>query len=310
MNFKNLTIIIPPHNRHDYLDRILEYLAGYEFDIIISDSSEKQYIFKKDYSQVRYYHYPNQSFSQKIDQTLQFVNTKYCMLMAEDDFYVPETIHSCISFLESNEAYSSCQGWYTRFSGGKKKSIFIKLMYLNIFNRDIKSNDALERIRLLLRSYIQLFYSVHKTDNLKQTFQFSNENKISNMFVIELLIALISISNGKHKVINQFYGAREFIPSSVGNTGVNFHTFASSEIYIKDYKMFLTKLSQYVATKTGNNVNIVQNSIEHSINYYLKNTKLNIFQKIKQKFLYYIKAIFLNKTRYRKQWSIMKNYLK
>jgi hypothetical protein len=183
-------------------------------------------------------------------------------------------------------------------------------MYLNIFNRDIKSNDALERIRLLLRSYIQLFYSVHKTDNLKQTFQFSNENKISNMFVIELLIALISISNGKHKVINQFYGAREFIPSSVGNTGVNFHTFASSEIYIKDYKMFLTKLSQYVATKTGNNVNIVQNSIEHSINYYLKNTKLNIFQKIKQKFLYYIKAIFLNKTRYRKQWSIMKNYLK
>ena len=97
------TIVIPTFNRLKYLRRILSYYNGFEenYNIIVADSSSSknkklnnksvlifsnldiQYIDK----------YPSKiEPNHKINDTLNYINTKYSVFCADDDFIIPKSI--------------------------------------------------------------------------------------------------------------------------------------------------------------------------------------------------------------------------
>ncbi len=113
---RDLTVIIPPHNRHVYLKRALDYYSDLDIKILIGDSSDTEYPEKdKLNDNVQYFFLKGLSFADKICELIKKVDTKYTLIIAEDDFYVVDSIRKCTDFLNSNPDYSSCQGNYTLF---------------------------------------------------------------------------------------------------------------------------------------------------------------------------------------------------
>lgn len=238
-----VTIIIPPHNRHNHLTRVLDYLSPYEVAIIIADSTKSPYIDVNNLmsDSINYLHLPNTSFTEKINSVLLLVNTPYTLLLAEDDFCVIDNLIRCISFLELNKDYSSCQGSYTKF-WYENTNLKTKHTYKLADNRDINLTNGLDRAMMHFGSYFQLFYALHRTYYMKELFDFSFRTGITNMFAIEFLIAAKAIGEGKHKVLPLYFGSREVIANSVGRSEDNFMKFVKHTDYDVQYRAFLNYL--------------------------------------------------------------------
>lgn len=236
--FDELSIIIPPHNRHHHLQRLLDFLIGLPCRIYICDSSDTIYFnAHKVQKNVDYSHFPGSSFSEKIDLTLNKINTKYTLLYAEDDFYCKNGIKNCIEFLNLNHDYYSCQGNYKKFWIENNK-MRMKDTYAISFEKDIHDSIAKDRIINFFSEYFQLFYAVHRTETLKDLFQYFNKNNITNMFAVEFAIALKALQMGKHKVLNINFGLREVIHNSVGRNKDNYLVFTSDKKYEIQYNAF------------------------------------------------------------------------
>lgn len=234
----DLSIIIPPHNRHNHLLRILDFVKDMPCQIYICDSSDSVFVHgDKLQKNIDYAHYPGSSFSNKINLTLNKVTTQYTLLFAEDDFYCLEGIKACIEYLNEHQDYYSCQGNYKIFWYENSK-IKIKDTYSISFEKDIKHAMPQERLINFFKEYFQLFYAVHRTSTLKDIFQYFNKNGITNMFAVEFAIATKALLLGKHKVLNINYGLREVIYNSVGRNKDNYFVFVSDNKYSIQYKAF------------------------------------------------------------------------
>ena len=215
MMLKKITLIIPTYNRHHYLTRLLEYYKDCKFTIFVADSTKQIYEFKDNYN-INYFHYPDWPPVKKLAKVFQKVETSYVFMCADDDFIIPEAIEKCIDFLENNHDYSSAQGNYVSFK--KNKKILFRLrpsLFQLLKNYDINANTPEERLKQSMSSYMHLFYSVHRVKNLIDIVKLPKQYEIEYFGgFYELTIAMISVINGKHKVLPFFYCAREIQLSS------------------------------------------------------------------------------------------------
>ena len=205
----DLTLVIPTHNRHGYLKRILGYYFDSGLEIIVVDSTSTPFEAATTLT-VQYHHVPNHSYLQKMNLVAGLIKTKYTFICADDDFIVLSSALECVDFLEHNSDYHSVQGHWINFSlkegavSFTPEDHFPSFVGLDI-NNDLPSN----RIKALFESYMFLFYAVHRTVNLKDTFE--NSHKFSDDFagIWEFVLGMFFIMNGKYKTIPVFYGARE-----------------------------------------------------------------------------------------------------
>src|SRR6266853_2116638 len=107
MNWRDkISILIPTHNRHLYLDRLLNYFSPHHLKIFIADSSASPYQSDKFPSAI-YQHLPELSYYQKIWKVLNEIETPYVVLCPDDDFTIPEAMEECVQFLEAHTDYAS-----------------------------------------------------------------------------------------------------------------------------------------------------------------------------------------------------------
>ena len=129
------TVIITSFNRPNILKRNLEFLLSFKENckIIIADSSKNIFsnsslknliinnkILFKNFSEDTF-------FSKKVYEVSKYVNTKYCVLVPDDDFLSLSAVKKCIKFLDKNPTYSSCHGKY--FSHIQKNILGIKKFF-------------------------------------------------------------------------------------------------------------------------------------------------------------------------------------
>lgn len=123
----NFSLVIPTRNRPNRLRRLLDYYDKYGkgFNIIIADSSsnDNKKLNKKSvliFSNLDIHYidkYPSKiEASHKINNALNYVNTKYSVLCADDDFIIPNGINKSVDFLEKNSDFSVAQGKFIAFS--------------------------------------------------------------------------------------------------------------------------------------------------------------------------------------------------
>jgi glycosyltransferase domain-containing protein len=123
----NFSLVIPTRNRPNRLRRLLDYYDKYGkgFNIIIADSSsnDNKKLNKKSvliFSNLDIHYidkYPSKiESSHKINNALNYVNTKYSVLCADDDFIIPNGINKSVDFLEKNSDFSVAQGKFIAFS--------------------------------------------------------------------------------------------------------------------------------------------------------------------------------------------------
>ena len=217
---ENLTIIITSFNRPKCLYRLLSFLLSFKkgFKIIIADSSFPD----QDFSQVKSLDFQNRvnfqrfksdvKVAEKISKSLNFVETEFSVLCAEDDFIIPTSVETCIQFLKKNPDYSSCHGkYYVHSSSEYTRKFGIVFRELSKATVSCEYENPLDRIQFYLDGKIgpqYTFYAVFKTNNLKKTWQ-QTYFYANNWLINEYFPCIISLILGKMKTLPIFYMSRE-----------------------------------------------------------------------------------------------------
>ncbi len=262
--FNKITLIIPTHNRHQYLSRVLDYYNDINLRILVADSSQKEYPFKNGY-EIDYFHYPNYLPQNKLADIIQKVKTPYVFLCADDDFIMPKAIEKCIEFLEKNNDYGSVQGKYVRFYN-KSRNISFEPFYTTYKDYHFDAKSPIERMKQLLSTYIPVFYSIQMTKNLHQGLSFKD---LSNGYLNEIYLALMTVINGKHKVLPFYYGVREKTKYGKRRNYESLESFIKNPNNKEEYELFLNYVSKYISENYDYTFNDSKKYVQEAIDSYL-----------------------------------------
>jgi len=275
------TILIPTYNRPNRLMRLLDYYNKYGkgFNIIVADSSsnENKKLNKKNillFSNLNILHINN--YPSKIEpfrkwsNALNYINTKYSVFCADDDFIIPNGISKSVDFLEKNMDFTIAHGCYLSFylkTNIKREQQFLWIpIYLG---KQINFPEARYRLAFHLSNYqIPTLYAVHRTDLLKMTFKETIKYTDDDGFG-ELLPSMLDLVYGKMKKLDVLYSAREIISGSGGQTGKNFNDFIKDRTYEKKYNKFRECLAKALVSEEDISKEKAQKLIDKAMNKYL-----------------------------------------
>ncbi len=290
---KNCSILIPTFNRPNYLRRLLSYYNkfGENYNIIIADSSsnDNKKLNKKSvliFSNLDIHYidkYPSKiEASHKINNALNYVNTKYCVVCADDDFITPNGINKSVEFLENSQDFSVAQGNYIPFCLGNEDKREVKIRWRSspYLDKSITFPEAESRLASHLSNYqLTTFYAVHRTDLLKmiynETIKYTEDVQFG-----ELLPSMLTLIYGKMKHMNVLYCARERMASSDGNTGKNINDFIKEGTYKKKYTKFRECLVGHLIKKSHLNNDEAEELIDEAMSKYLNKCKSKSFKGI------------------------------
>lgn len=265
----SITLIIPTHNRHAFLARVLDYYKDSDFSIIIVDSSSSSFRNKVP-DNSHYFHWPEKSYFLKIHDALSKVSTPYVFLCADDDFINPSSVKKCINFLNENPDYASAQGHYIDFYNNRIIR-FRPFPFTYIIGLDYNAEKASDRIEQLFKQYMFLHYSVHRIQNLTLTFDLLKDFPAIFGGAGQYFLDIISITNGKHKVLPVFYAAREVLLYSGANTTGSIGVIEEDEKYRLEAGKFYNILASHCGEKDNISEETAENIIRNSYNDYTKN---------------------------------------
>ena len=230
----DLTIILTLKGREDYTPRWLDYhnRAGLPWPVIVGDgapSDANEALFKQaPQLRANYRRYADSdliSFYRKLYDLVAAVPTPYVMLSDNDDFVLPSGVSRSIRFLDANPDYVSCSGailgvYITDSDFAEKDRIFGGVPYKlrSIYNIPVSNEtDAEARTIGLLYDYTPTWYAVHRRDALLKAFSDLVDRKISDVTVMELLVAAELAAIGRQKIDFSYASYLRQLNSSQGS---------------------------------------------------------------------------------------------
>jgi len=288
-----ITILIPTYNRPNRLRRLLDYYNKYGkgLNIIVADSSSneskklnKNIISKFPKLDILYIdkYSPTIGLFHKLSDALNYVNTKYCVVCADDDFITPNGIIKSVNFLENNEDFSVAQGHYISFhfkNEDKREQKF----YWNFpayLDKSITFPEAESRLAFHLSNYqLTTFYAVHRTDLLKVIFKDTVKYTDDGNFG-ELLSSVLALIYGKMKHMDVLYDVRETIIDSDGKTSKSLNDFLKDKTYKKKYNKFRDCLVEHLIKNSQMNSDEAKELIDKAMSVYLKKSYYKSFKRV------------------------------
>ena len=213
---KELTIIIPTHERPIALNRHLNYLKEHynNLNIFILDSSNKV---NKDLKEFKnYFHIRGKNANTKISKILNKIKTKYVVTIGDDDFFIFEGLNNCLKFLNNNHKYDGVHGKYVVHSKIVNHSLFnfykfIEINYPYNFKLKIK-NNFINACNYISGKLPPLNYSVFKSEIFKKVWKISTNTKRESQIFLELIPNLLFYLYANIKCIDTYYISRQSSP--------------------------------------------------------------------------------------------------
>jgi len=267
---EQVTIIIILHNRHANLDRLLEFYENIDLPVFIADSSSAEHVFSKKKDSIKYRYTPGLTYTQKVEQVLNEIDTPYVAMCADDDFIIPGGLYHCVDFLEKNREYSAAQGMILKYHQNTiRHTVRFEMLYTN--DHSLLSMDPLERLKKLFDPYKSLLYGVHRTAILRTAFTGAGK-AFTNLYLNEYMTSVIPVLLGKYKDLPVLYQAREHAEGSDDKTVINLDTIVQDG----QYKAELTGFLNHIVDKTTNAVSVNSSSLKDAVLNALENYALKI----------------------------------
>ena len=302
---EKLTVIIPTYNRINFIKRSHSYWKKTQVNFLICDSSDK---INDDLKNYKNYHYTKEkSFYNKLFKIIKNVNTKYVMIIADDDLACVDTLEKCVSFLEQNNEFVSAQGSFIDFwyDDNNKIDICVRNPSISAIDSNILETDSNLRINKSMNPYMHHVYSIHRKNVLKDALNLSR--KLKNNPAAEINITLFGSIFGKHKMIECLYVCRQVVPISKINftKSENFLEWLNNKKnknYIKEWVNQLSIIHSNINNQSYDDAN---KTIFDTINSFNKK-KLGLKSLSKNIIKFFIPKSFLNYFRhplyYKKSW--------
>jgi len=258
-----ITVVIPTHERQDYLKRSLDYWSRILVNILVADSSKKKNMNVNQFLNTRYIHYPGWGYVNKLIDVLNNVDTEYVVLCADDDYILKDALKKCVIFLDNNGEYITAHGHYCNFrqySPGPLINSTIswspKFPYIS---PSLSNSDPFERLYNHFIRYTPLFYAVSRTVDLRYSWNKAREYGETVGFnytpFFEILPSCIQVVRGKSKRLDALYGVRENIKGSAGQTLLQYHQIFLRPDFQKEYESF-RKILMNELTQIKSDINI------------------------------------------------------
>ena len=304
---ENLTIIIPSNNRPFFLRRSINYWNNYNFPVIVVDGSnetQKKWMDENSNGNIQYL-YKKISFPNRLNSAAKLVKTKYCIVLADDEFYCVSVLKRCINFLESNIEYVAVNGCAIGFFYNFNKLMGAK-QYPEWIKRLRAETDPKERIISHMKDYANpLGVSVTKSDMLKKCAELYANNEFPIFAQWELQMNLIFSFAGKSKTFDElmyFRSMEEDSPSIhhiIKNHIPSFNLrnkidrFWNEPQFEKQKIKFINVMSCLLQTlKPEYSLDYCRNALTRSIELHIKNSLL--IKNKKKDFSSYIKMKIYN----------------
>jgi glycosyltransferase domain-containing protein len=260
---QGITLVIPTHNRHHYLDRSLDYYSLTSIKILVADSTDLPYVPKKEYKNVTYFHLPGLPLTKKIPHVLSLVETPFVVMCADDDFTIPEAISECIQFLIRHNEYTSVLGNCVCYlkSSAASGNVQFAAMYTDRLEYKFSADDHFKRLDDFFKVYRTIFYAVHRTQVISETFNGAGE-VITNLFLNEYNSAIMPVIKGKVAGLQVLMQVREFAENSDDKITRNLDAVFTDEEFKAAYKAFLNFEAVRVAASTGKEVSACRDVLD------------------------------------------------
>ena len=206
---KKLSIVIISKNRHSYLEKQIEYWNKKKnINLIIIDGSTKKLKNKK--KKFYLYFHKRKSFSNRMIFASSLVKTKYVCFLADDDFFLYESLIKNLQFLEKNNKFVACRSEMARMIK-YKKNIYLSLKENNYSPHLLKKSfEKTSLIKYFTNYFPQFFYSICRTKIWKKALKnLTNLNEFEGVYAIEELLFELGMSSlGSIKHNNNLYHVR------------------------------------------------------------------------------------------------------
>lgn len=218
-----LTIVVPTYNRPAFLVRLLRYYeaCGAPCPIRILDSSSDSVEDRRldrllAAAHVTYARYnaatPPLS---KISEGLRQVTTPYAVLWADDDLMVPRALMAGVRFLDEHQDFSAAHGHSGLFQTGTDHGRRVVVGISDYRQRSYTATTASQRVTDCFMDYTNLFYSVHRTAQLRGnverclSYELGSARYSRDDWWVELALACLSVVPGKAWQMNTLYMMRD-----------------------------------------------------------------------------------------------------
>ncbi|WP_346236494.1 TIGR00180 family glycosyltransferase [Niabella insulamsoli] len=236
----DVTIVIILHNRHQNIQRLVNYYDRSEVSIILADSSTDKHPTQNLPGHWQHVYTPGISYTQKIEKILPQVKTKYVILCADDDFIIPSSLPQCVNFLEAHPDYAAVQGHslcYKKSEVVARDIISFYPLYYDV-NYSYEQADPLVRLDAILANYKSFLYAVHRTERLAYAYNGASKH-IHNLYLNEYTASLLPLVSGKYKELDLLYQVREYAADSDDKTATNINKIVKEDQYKNDLDAFI-----------------------------------------------------------------------
>lgn len=196
--YSKCTIVILSFERHNFLKRALSYWSKINVKVLVLHNSKKK-LSTKIPSNVTYKKC-NKSYLKRIEIASKLINTKFCLLAADDDFYLFKEIIESINFLEKHQSYKSYFGQVLSFYYKNKEKFYVQ-NYVNIISNNIDSGNLYKRLSDFGKNYHpSSIYAVTRTTDWISNWKNVSSCAMNLAGEHEILYEMYSIISGKRKI--------------------------------------------------------------------------------------------------------------
>lgn len=228
---KRCTIIIPTHNRPQYLERCVRWFLELGCPIVIADSSAYPWASAlRTTSGVKYVHRPGgfDVYPGKLRLALDAVATPLVAMCADDDFITWEGLEASATFLDAHQDYAACQGYAYLYQVFGARLALWPMVYPFHNVRDEAWIDRAEHAKSTV------YYAVSRTPVLRKAVEFLARCDFGEVAeaaagLFDTALTLSAARAGKINRVPVPFALREYSPH-VSAVGVRYQTIVSRNI--------------------------------------------------------------------------------
>ena len=247
IDLSDLTIIIPSYNRHEYVIRNMSFWSSTNATVHVLDGSDNKLekFIKYNFSPNIHYHHHPVSFAERISKASALINTKYAVLLGDDDMFLKTGLRSCIDELENDNQIISCIGRTMSFYC-KNETLFGDIEYKEMENYEVSCNDPFQRMIFHMNPYCcSILYSVIRSDHWKKAASLISLSVFPDPGIVELQFELAICFLGKSRVIPNLMWMRSYEnPSLYDGKQISFHEWWNDLNYTQLKNELLSNFSK------------------------------------------------------------------
>ena len=169
-SMRDLSVIIATLNRHKYALRAAKFYHHCGIPVILCDGSDAKNDRLEKFSTtseaVNYYHFPGDSWSERMQHAMAAVSTSYTLVSADDEFHLHQALATSVKLLDASPEASCAVGRSAKFNRYGKT---IVMDHVYNYNSSVNAGNPVERASVLMRHYTPFpCYATWRTVILKK----------------------------------------------------------------------------------------------------------------------------------------------